>query len=80
MRSLLGRALQPAAVACLLGVLALAAQGQQAIARDPVVLVAHPELPDPNFAHSVVLVVFPSNGGPTGVILNQPTRCRVPGD
>lgn len=35
-------------------------------------LVAKPELTDPNFYHSVVLVVFPREGGPMGVILNRP--------
>src|SRR5690348_7675429 len=32
-------------------------------------LVAKPELQDPNFAQSVVLVVFPKAGSPVGVIL-----------
>jgi putative transcriptional regulator len=35
-------------------------------------LVAKPELLDPNFAQSVVLVVFPKDAGPVGVILNRP--------
>jgi len=37
-----------------------------------VFLVAKPELQDPNFAQSVVLVVFPKDAGPVGVILNRP--------
>lgn len=37
-------------------------------------LVAKPELQDPNFAYSVVLVLFPKEAGPIGVILNRPTR------
>ena len=37
-----------------------------------VFLVAKPELLDPNFAQSVVLVVFPKDAGPVGVILNRP--------
>ena len=37
-------------------------------------LVAKPELQDPSFAQSVVLVVFPKDGAPVGVILNRPTR------
>ncbi|HTS54924.1 MAG TPA: YqgE/AlgH family protein [Burkholderiales bacterium] len=37
-----------------------------------VFLVAKEDLIDPNFAHSVVLVVFPKDGGPVGVILNRP--------
>jgi putative transcriptional regulator len=40
-------------------------------------LVAKPELQDPNFAQSVVLVVFPNAGGPVGVILNRPTRLSL---
>jgi len=45
-------------------------------ARDPVLLVASPELADPNFNESVVLVVFPENGAPTGVVLNR--RIDIP--
>ncbi len=37
-----------------------------------VFLVAKPELLDPNFSQSVVLVVFPKDAGPVGVILNRP--------
>jgi putative transcriptional regulator len=40
-------------------------------------LVAKPELQDPNFAQSVVLVVFPKDGGPLGVILNRPMRLTL---
>jgi putative transcriptional regulator len=40
-------------------------------------LVAKPEMQDPNFAQSVVLVVFPKAGGPVGVILNRPTRLSL---
>lgn len=40
-------------------------------------LVAKPELQDPNFAQSVVLVVFPKDAGPIGVILNRPTRLTL---
>jgi len=49
-----------------------------AIARDPVLLVASPDLDDPNFEGSVVLVVFPENGAPTGVVLNR--RVDIPWD
>ena len=42
----------------------------------PLLLVATPGLQDPNFAHSVVLVLFPPDGGPTGVILNRPTHLK----
>jgi putative transcriptional regulator len=37
-----------------------------------VFLVAKEDLQDPNFVHSVVLVVFPKDAGPVGVILNRP--------
>jgi putative transcriptional regulator len=60
----------------LLCMLALPLHGQQALGPEPVLLVASPSLQDPNFAQSVVLVVFPPSGGPTGVILNQPTRLQ----
>ncbi|MFO1318402.1 MAG: YqgE/AlgH family protein [Burkholderiales bacterium] len=40
---------------------------------DPVLLIAHPAMPDPNFAHSVVAVGFPQDSGPMGVILNHPS-------
>jgi len=49
----------------------LAGAGAQARARDPVLLIASPELADPNFNEAVVLVVFPDNGAPTGVVLNR---------
>jgi putative transcriptional regulator len=42
-----------------------------------VFLVAKPELQDPNFAHAVVLVVFPQGGGPLGVILNRPLKITL---
>jgi putative transcriptional regulator len=42
-----------------------------------VFLVAKPELQDPNFAQSVVLVVFPKEGGSLGVILNRPLTMTV---
>jgi putative transcriptional regulator len=58
---------------CLL-LLAAPSNGQQESGADPVLLVASTELQDPNFAHSVVLVLFPAGGSPTGVILNWPTR------
>ena len=55
-------------------VLSLAAaplQAEETLA-PAVFLVAKPELLDPNFSQSVVLVVFPKNAGPVGVILNRP--------
>jgi putative transcriptional regulator len=38
-----------------------------------VLLVARPELGDPNFAHSVVLVTRHQGGATVGVVLNRPT-------
>lgn len=58
---------------CLL-LLAAPSYGQQAGGTEPMLLVASTELQDPNFAQSVVLVLFPAGGWPTGVILNRPTR------
>ncbi len=45
----------------------------QEVEHEPILLVATPDLLDPNFAHTVVLVLFPSGAGPLGVILNRPT-------
>jgi len=66
-------ALRRLLLVCLL-LLAATGHGQQGGGVEPVLLVASTELQDPNFAHSVVLVLFPAGGGPTGVILNRPTR------
>jgi putative transcriptional regulator len=40
-------------------------------------LVANPELADPNFAGTVVLAVRAEPGGPLGVILNRPTTTAL---
>lgn len=40
-------------------------------------LVAHPQLQDPNFAATVVLAVRVDEGGPIGVILNRPTTIAL---
>lgn len=40
-------------------------------------LVANPDLPDPNFAGTVVLAVRVDEGGPLGVILNRPTTISL---
>ncbi len=42
-----------------------------------VFLVAKPDLMDPNFSQSVVLVVFPKDAGPVGVILNRPVSLTL---
>ena len=41
--------------------------------RDSILLVAARHMMDPNFARSVVLVMFPTDTGPSGVILNRPS-------
>lgn len=40
-------------------------------------LVAQPDMLDPNFSRTVVLVMRPEDGGPLGVILNRPTPVRL---
>jgi putative transcriptional regulator len=40
-------------------------------------LVAQPDMLDPNFFRTVVLVMRPEEGGPLGVILNRPTNVRL---
>ena len=43
-----------------------------------VLLVAKPDLPDPNFRETVVLITQPvPGGGPLGVILNRPVAARL---
>ncbi len=65
-------------VFALLGLLAWHAPSlAQAARSEPILLVAAPALADPNFAQSVVLVVFPEGGAPLGIILNRPTRLQL---
>jgi putative transcriptional regulator len=45
--------------------------------RGPIVLVAARHLVDPNFAHTVVLVMFPPETGPIGIVLNRPTDLQL---
>ena len=45
--------------------------------RESILLVAARHLNDPNFGRSVVLVMFPPESGPTGVILNRPTSMTL---
>src|SRR5262249_58444489 len=42
-----------------------------------ILLAAHPELPDPNFKDSIVLVMNNIGPAPVGVIINRPTRVSV---
>jgi putative transcriptional regulator len=44
---------------------------------DSILLVAAPHMMDLNFARTVVLVMFPTDTGPSGVILNRPTRMML---
>ena len=42
-----------------------------------ILLVAKPELVDPNFSRTVVLVTHTSTGDTVGVVLNRPTRLKL---
>ena len=65
------------ALACLL-LWAVAQHAGAQLQRDAaILLIASPELRDPNFAQTVVLVTFPAEGGPLGVILNRQTRLTL---
>jgi putative transcriptional regulator len=55
-----------------LSLLAAAASAQQAERPNGLLLIAKPQLSDPNFGRSVVLVTQASDGGTVGVILNRP--------
>jgi putative transcriptional regulator len=59
------------------GTMAIAQQDAPANA---VLLVAKPELDDPNFSRSVVLVTQTEDGETLGVILNKPTPARHEGE
>lgn len=39
---------------------------------DPVMLVAAPQMPDPRFARTVLVVAFPQDTGPMGLVLTKP--------
>ena len=65
------------AVGLLLPVPALRAAEGAGVANG-IFLVAKPELQDPNFRETVVLITQPqSGGGPIGVIINRPTERRL---
>lgn len=57
--------------------LAGAAHAQQDDAANGIFLVARPELVDPNFFHTVVLVTQTPDGGTVGVIVNRPTPLKL---
>ncbi len=42
-----------------------------------ILLIGRPELPDPDFADSLVLVLNNVGAGPVGIIVNRPTRIGV---
>lgn len=44
---------------------------------ESILLVASRAINDPNFARTVVLVMFPAETSPAGVILNRPTRLQL---
>lgn len=72
----------PAVALALLGSFSAAqfaaiAQDSESELRASILLVAARHLDDPNFARSVVLVMFPPDSGPSGVILNRPTSMTL---
>ena len=69
--------MRPAAL--LLCLVALAAAAQQHEPPNAVLLVAKPELADPNFRETVVLVTQTPDAHTVGVILNRPTGQRMEG-
>jgi putative transcriptional regulator len=59
-------------IGLVLGLTALPARAGVELAQEPVLLVAHPRMEDPGFSQTVVVVTFPQDAGPMGVILNRP--------
>jgi len=57
--------------------LGAAAQAQQHLPANGVLLVAKPSLTDPNFSQTVVLVTQTEDGGTVGVIINRPTTLKL---
>lgn len=77
-----GSSVQRRVVGALCGALLLVAPLWPAAADEAkpltaILLVARSELPDPDFADSVVLVMNHLGDGPVGVIVNRPTETRV---
>jgi putative transcriptional regulator len=56
-----------------IGLLAIGGPSRAADVTDGTLLVASPDLGDPNFSHTVVLVLRSDGNGTIGVILNRPT-------
>lgn len=70
------RLLAAALIAPLVGV--IDARAEDAALANGIFLVAKPELPDPNFRETVVLITQPeATGGPLGVIVNRPLAARL---
>jgi putative transcriptional regulator len=63
------------AICVLLAVLVMA--GAASAQERGVVLVAKPDLPDPNFARTVVVVAQDERGGALGVVLNRPAALSL---
>ena len=57
--------------------LGAAAQAQQHLPANGVLLVAKPSLTDSNFSQTVVLVTQTEDGGTVGVIINRPTTLKL---
>jgi putative transcriptional regulator len=54
------------------------AVAQETALANGIFLVARPELPDPNFRETVILITQPDAGsGPLGVIINRPLAARL---
>lgn len=69
------RALASATLLCAIALHAVpAAPPRPASLRAGVLLIAHPGLPDPNFARTVVLVLRHGPGGAMGLVLNRPAE------
>lgn len=51
--------------------------GAAEVDANAIFLIASPELQDPNFRETVVLVTQPREGGPWGVIINRPLEHRL---
>jgi putative transcriptional regulator len=66
-----------ACIALLAAALALAAWAQQGEPANSVFLVAKPNMVDPNFSQTVVLVTQTPDGGTVGVIINRPTPLKL---
>ena len=71
----------PSILACLAvvaGLAAATASAQQPGPPNGLFLIAKPSLVDPNFARTVVLVTQAEDASTVGVIINRPTRVRLP--